>query len=315
MRKILVVDDQPDNVDLLEQALEDAGFDVVTAENGKKAIEEAEKESPEVILLDVMMPEMDGYQACKKLKENPKTRSIPIIFLTANAGERHVIKGLGLGAHDYVTKPFNEGELVARIKVMLRIRDEEKETEQLAVTDPLTGLYNRRFLLERFGEEIARTKRSGNALSCLILDIDYFKKINDAYGHDFGDIVLKGFAEELKSNLRGYDAVVRYGGEEFFVLLPGATIENAQNVAEKIRKTIEKRIFKNDETEINVTVSIGVFGSKGGEALTTSDEYISCADKALYQAKEKSVIGLLMQYRMPCSCLPFWTCIGHRQRP
>ena len=283
--KILVVDDQKDNVELLCQILEDADFNVIPSYNGKEAIIAAEKELPDVILLDIHMPEMDGYEACKILKQNSLTSQIPIVFLTANTAEESVVKGLNLGAYDYVTKPFNEKELLARIKVMARIRASEQKAETMALTDPLTELYNRRFLMQKFEEEISRAKREKKALSCLMLDVDHFKNINDTYGHDAGDEVLKRIAACLKENLRGYDAIVRYGGEEFVVLLPNTEKESAVAVGEKIRIKVAEEKIKSGVHTISITISIGVFGSKGESLLESAEEYISCADKALYLAK------------------------------
>ena len=286
MAKILAVDDQQDNLDLLVQALEDGGYEVATASDGKEAIIKASSESPDVILLDIQMPEMDGYEVCRRLKNDEETKNIPVIFLTANTGEQSVVKGLDLGAYDYVTKPFNEAELLARINVMVRIRSAEKKVEEIALTDNLTGLYNRRFLDKRFEEEISRAKRNVTPLSCFLLDIDFFKKINDTYGHDFGDFVLKEIADVLKNNLRGYDGIVRFGGEEFIVILPGVDADGAKKAAEKIRGKIESHDFTRNDTTHKVTISIGVFSCPSTDMNESIDHYIKSADEALYKAKE-----------------------------
>ncbi|MBU1863066.1 MAG: diguanylate cyclase [Candidatus Omnitrophica bacterium] len=285
MAKILAVDDQEDNLELLSQILEDEDYNVAVARNGKEALEKAGSELPDVILLDINMPEMDGYEVCNRLKQNEKTKDIPVIFLTANTAEQSVVKGLDLGAYDYVTKPFNEKELLARISVMVRIRASEKKMETIAVTDSLTGLYNRRFLYQRFGEEIERARRNATALSCMMIDIDFFKKINDTYGHDVGDFVLKKLADILRTNVRGYDAIVRFGGEEFMVLFPGTTPEQAVEIGKKIRKEVEGCEFKKEEIQLNTSISIGVFGCVGTEVFNDVEKYIKCADEALYAAK------------------------------
>jgi len=285
MAKILAVDDQPDNLELLCQILEENDHEVVLANSGQEAIEKANEERPDVILLDIQMPGMDGFQACEVLKSDEKTNEIPIIFLTAQTGEKNVVKGLDLGAYDYITKPFNERELVSRVAVMLRIRAAEQKIQEMALTDTLTGLYNRRFLYQRFEEEINRAKRSALSLSCLMLDIDFFKKINDTYGHDFGDYVLKELAELLKDNLRGYDAIVRFGGEEFFVLLPGTDLGNAETVAQKLRAKIEEHTFEKDGTQTEVTISVGVYGAPETAILDDAEQYVKNADVALYAAK------------------------------
>jgi diguanylate cyclase (GGDEF)-like protein len=286
MAKILAVDDQPDNLELLCQILEESEHTIVMAQNGNEALAKAREECPDVILLDIQMPQMDGFQVCTLLKKDEKTRDIPIIFLTAQTGEHSVVKGLDLGAYDYITKPFNERELVSRVSVMLRIRAAEKKMENMALTDVLTGLYNRRFLYQRFDEEISRAKRNNNALSCLMLDIDFFKAVNDTHGHLYGDYVLKEVARLLKENLRGYDALVRFGGEEFVVLLPGAECSDAESVAKKIREKIEMHTFKEGEISEKITVSIGVFGCSASAIKEDAEEYIKHADAALYAAKE-----------------------------
>jgi len=285
MAKILAVDDQPDNLELLYQILEEGGHTIIMAHNGREALGKVQEEIPDVILLDIQMPEMDGFQTCEHLKADEKTKDIPIIFLTAQTGEQNVVKGLDLGAYDYITKPFNERELISRVSVMLRIREAEKKIETMALTDTLTGLYNRRFLYQRFGEEISRAKRGGYALACLMLDIDFFKTVNDSHGHDFGDFVLKELAQLLKENLRGYDAIVRFGGEEFVVLLPGAEIADAERVANKIRGIIGEYEFKKDDISLKVTISIGVYGCNSDAINEEPEHYIKCADDALYTAK------------------------------
>lgn len=286
MAKILAVDDQPDNLELLCQILEDGGHTIILAHNGNEALVVARDELPDVILLDIQMPQMDGFQVCRALKEDETTKEIPIIFLTAQTGEQNIVKGLDLGAYDYITKPFNERELISRVSVMLRIRTAEKKMEKMALTDALTGLYNRRFLYQRFEEEISRAKRNQHALSCLMLDIDYFKAVNDRHGHVFGDYVLKEVARILKENLRGYDALVRFGGEEFVVLLPGAELSNAEIVAQKIREKIEAHDFQDGEISEKITISVGVFGCAPTAISDKAEKYIKHADEALYAAKE-----------------------------
>lgn len=286
MTKILAVDDQPDNLDLLLEILEENNFEVILAKNGKEALVQAEAERPDVILLDIHMPEMDGYQTCDELKKRDITKDIPVIFLTANTSEESLVKGLDLGAYDYVTKPFNEKELLARINVMVRIRETEQKKTQMAVTDQLTGLYNRRHLEKRFKEEVSRAKRDGLPISCILMDIDYFKSINDTYGHDAGDFVLKELGGALKQNFREYDTVVRYGGEEFVVLLPSSRADDAVKKARELRKAIEEKDFVYSEQKIIVTLSIGVYGCEKDNCEDNLEDFIKAADGALYAAKK-----------------------------
>ncbi len=286
MSKILIVDDSEDSVFLLSQLLQELQYEVVTAFNGLEGIRAAEREKPELILLDVEMPLMNGFEVCERLRGNPATKDIPIIFLTANTKEEDVVRGLELGGDDYVTKPFNLRVLEARIRTALRAREAKQRIEELALTDPLTGLYNRRFFARRLEEEISRAKRNGTSVALLMLDIDHFKMINDTFGHDFGDQVLKGIASTLRSCFRMHDAVVRYGGEEFVVLLGDASEAGARRAGEKIREEVERQAFYAGGAPVSVTVSVGVFGTSGGALLQEAGEYTGNADVALYEAKE-----------------------------
>jgi two-component system, cell cycle response regulator len=286
MTKVLAVDDKKDNLDLLSQILEDGNYQVLTAINGKDAIALAEREIPDVILLDVQLPEMDGFEVCRILKQKDATKDIPVIFLTAyRSGDEQVVKGLDVGAYDYITKPYSDNELLARVGVMVRIRDTEKKIEEMSLTDFLTNLYNRRYLYKKFEEEISRAQRGATPLSCMMLDIDFFKKVNDTYGHDFGDFVLIEMANILRNNLRVYDIITRIGGEEFMVVLPSTDLVNAKIAAKKIREKVEEYDFKKDEKAVKLTVSIGVFGCPGNQIVTDVDKYIKYADQALYNAK------------------------------
>ncbi len=286
MAKILVVDDQPDNLELLQKVLENAEYKVIKAVCGEEAISHAVQDKPDVIVLDVQLPEMDGFEVCRILKDKDETRNIPIIFLTAYlTGEQNIAKGLELGAYDYISKPFNDCELLARVGVMMKIRESEKRIENISLTDFLTGLYNRRYLYRKFSEEISLARRKHLPLSCLMFDIDHFKNINDTHGHDTGDYVLIKIARVLEAQLRAYDTIVRYGGEEFIVILPMTSEDEAQGIAEKVRQAIENNQFKQRDETIPVTISIGLFNCDKYHLLDDVDEYIRNADQALYAAK------------------------------
>ncbi|MBU1863064.1 MAG: diguanylate cyclase [Candidatus Omnitrophica bacterium] len=301
MARAVIADDSPFLLKQLERLLKKNNIEIVgMAANGEEALEQATSELPDVILLDINMPVMDGYETCQHLKQSEKTKNIPIIFLTGSKAEEDIVTGLTIGAQGYITKPYNEKELIARINVAAKIRTSEKEIETLALTDALTGLYNRRFLLQRFKEEIERTGRHASGLSCMMLDIDYFKKINDTYGHDVGDFVLKEIADVLRTNVREYDTVARFGGEEFMVLIPGAAPVHALEIGEKIRKKVEEHELKKDDEKISVTVSIGVFGCMGIPILDDIEQYIKCADEALYVAKIRGRNRIVtIQYESP----------------
>lgn len=443
--RILIVDDELDLRTNLEVALKKEGFDVVTAENGNEALEIARIERPDIMLLDVMMPGMDGYEVCKSMKENSETENTCIIFLTAKDMVSSKVKGLDKGADDYITKPFSYDELLARVRAMCRILDyraklesmvefsnalniiqmetlvktlqdrvtdifnvelfsicmydeksrklsplvnnhpesesihadgiplgdtpfmktviEEKrivyvsdfgssdystppergkygdeyalgiplmiggevigvlnlngngkgffekpdfaylrlgaehiasslsnaiqyqKIQEMAVRDGLTNLYNHRYFYERLAEEWERTLRYGKPISIILLDIDYFKKINDSYGHLSGDMALRELAKMLKKHLRLVDVVARYGGEEFAIMLPETVKEEALPVAERIRKDVEGTAFKGEKKTIRFTISAGVEDTKNPK-VKKSEDVVRLADKKLYKAKD-----------------------------
>ncbi|MBD3386238.1 diguanylate cyclase [candidate division KSB1 bacterium] len=297
--KILVVDDIPVNVQLLETHLISAGYNTMVANNGEEALEKVKQDEPDLILLDVMMPKMDGFETCKKLKNSQKTRHIPVIMVTALNEIADKIKGIESGADEFITKPFNKMELLARVKSLLRIKflydelqDKVKQLEQakerlreLAVTDGLTQLHNYRYFKEYITRELRRAQRHKNDVSLIMLDIDFFKHYNDTHGHLAGDQVLRTIASLMKKNIRDIDFAARYGGEEFTIVLSQTDKPGAGIVAEKIRKLVEEHPFEFQEKQPNgnLTISMGVatFPRDG----KTTDELIHSADRRLYQAK------------------------------
>jgi len=288
--KILVIDDLAYDVTALKMILEHAGYQVSSAENGEQGLKKCLEIEPDGILLDIQLPDMDGFEICRRLKEDARTTGIPVVFLTAHYhDEASLIRGLNLGANDYINKPFNKEELLARVGVMVRIRRSQENLLKLSLTDELTGLGNRRFLLTRLEEEFERCRRAGNLLSCFMLDIDHFKLLNDTYGHQYGDRVLKELSEILREQMRKADVVGRYGGEEFLVVLAVNWKEEALRVAERIRRAVAETQFESDcETGENVlvTVSLGVAECLPAEQDSPPhDELIRRADQALYEAK------------------------------
>lgn len=282
---ILVVDDEEANLYALRLILESKGYRCLEASSGPEALEIAEASNPDVILLDIHMPEMDGYEVCRRLKENARTRHIPIVFLTARYRDHEEIaRGLDAGAYDYVTKPFSAPELMARLGVMVRIRRAEDAARQASLTDSLTGLYNRRLLHQRLEEEMARSLRYGAPLSCVMLDLDHFKAVNDSFGHAVGDDVLSQVAAILRRHIRRSDIAVRYGGEEFVLVLFSSAADNARYVAERIRCDVESHEFLAGDTKLKITVSVGI-ASFPFEGVETTDDLMRRADSALYQAK------------------------------
>jgi two-component system cell cycle response regulator len=245
----------------------------------------------DLILCDVEMPRMDGFKFIGMVKAREEVKNIPILLLTGNEERESKIRGLEQGACDYITKPFDPGELMARVKVHLEIKalqDKLREANELLLkisyTDHLTGLYNRRHLMEILDKEFMRAKRNGNSFSLVILDADHFKRINDKYGHQAGDNVLAVIASVFRKELRCYDTAARYGGEEFIALIPDSHADEAARVAERIRKAIESTTFAGDKADLRVTVSLGVaqYPAAGVDSIET---LIREADKALYRAK------------------------------
>lgn len=294
---ILVADDEPVNRALIERRLQREGYSVLTARNGSEAVEKAESALPDLVILDVMMPEMDGMEACRRIKENEATRDIPVIFLSARDETDMKVSGLTLGANDYISKPFKAEELLARVSVAIRLKQERDRlrmnaeeaheraevAQERAMTDPLTGLLNRYGLQHVLAREHAESRRYTRPLSCLMVDLDNFKKVNDTYGHAIGDLALQQIANILREAVRRSDTVFRYGGEEFLVLLPETDLEGATALAEKIRSSTSLRPFGDGERIFNLTLSAGASTLRDDES---GNDMIARADMALYHAKE-----------------------------
>ena len=304
---ILIVDDNPANIVVLGKLLE-KNYTIVVANNGKKAIEIARQKPPDMILLDIMMPEMDGFEVCSILKSHPKTAAIPVIFITALSEKEDIIKGFEVGGQDYITKPFNAQELYLRIETHLEIinshkrlqeyseelkeknvelSDMMKKLDKLVRLDTLTELANRRCMMERLNEEAARSSRTGKPFAIAIVDIDDFKSVNDNYGHDCGDKVLISFASILKDNVRRADTASRWGGEEFLILFPETNINAAEMACEKIRKKIADTVidYPEEQIKLKVTATFGVSDYRNSSSI---NEMLIAADKALYQGKTSS---------------------------
>lgn len=298
-QRILVVDDHPDNVEIIDARLSSRGYLIESACNGQEALEKVYQDPPQLILLDVMMPLMDGFEVSRRIRGDSSLPYIPIILVTARGETQDKVEGLDAGADDYLTKPINFPELEARVRSMLRIKKlqdeldrQNKELEEvnerlrrLSITDGLTGLFNHRHVHELLHEEHERIKRSGQHLAVVMLDLDRFKLLNDTHGHPTGDLVLAETARILRENAREIDMVGRYGGEEFITLLPGAEEEAAALFAERVRVAVENFVFRDEGKEIRMTVSAGVASGREGD-YDTPDELIKRADKALYAAKE-----------------------------
>ena len=298
--RILVVDDVPVNIQLLVTYLAAEGYDVVSAKDGYDAMKAVKEHQPDLILLDVMMPKMNGFKVCEVIKSDDATKFIPVILVTALNELEDKVKGMNSGADDFLAKPFNKLELLVRVRSLLRIKhlhDElqekvielqrtKEELRQLAITDGLTGLYNYRYFKEQLLQELKRAQRYSLNTAVVMIDIDHFKQYNDKNGHPAGDVVLKGIARLLKDNIRNIDLAARYGGEEFSLILIETDKPSAKIVSEKIRKLVEDYGFayESSQPDGKLTISTGVatFPEDGEDF----DTLVSKADQRLYRAKE-----------------------------
>lgn len=286
---ILVVDDDPTNIMLLSHILKKSNYRVGQASSGRECLAYVEEAKPDLIILDIRMPEMDGFETCRRLKERPDVADVPVMFLTAEGrSDENVEAGFGAGAIDYITKPFSRADVLARIQLVLKQRQAEQTYRAMATKDPLTGLDNRRSLQERLNEMLSNATRHDRPLAVAMVDLDKFKSVNDTYGHDFGDQVLIGFAEMLRTKSRMEDVVCRFGGEEFVVAMPDTTLDTARSVAERLRIAWEQTTFQTPNgRDIHVTASFGVARAEQGEGPADMDSVLKRADIALYAAKHQ----------------------------
>lgn len=286
---VLIVDDTPMNIQVLSGMLSKE-YEVRIATRGDKALEIARSDMPpDLILLDIMMPEMDGYEVCKQLKADPNTAEIPVMFVTAKSEIEDETYGFSLGAVDYITKPFHLPIVQARVQTHLRMRKQAKLLEEYAFLDPLTHISNRRKFELHFEEEWRRALRNKEPLSLFMIDIDFFKGYNDSLGHGEGDICLQKVATSIvQSCSRGGELAARYGGEEFIVLLPHCNEEAAHQSAENIRQAVEAMQISHPTSTVSphVTVSIGYATANPVDKTVDMKSLTKLADDGLYYAKE-----------------------------
>lgn len=295
---ILLVEDNKGQATIIKEFLEKNGYHVIWVEEGMSAFKIAKTQDLDLILLDRVLPDIDGNEISRWLKLDPSTRSIPIIMLTAKDAIADKVAGLEAGADDYLPKPFNESELNARIYVHLRKKSQQDELKQknrqledmltkvesLAIMDSLTGLYNRRRFETILANEVKRALRYQIPLSCMMIDVDHFKKVNDARGHQEGDAVLREIAQRIQASIREVDTAARWGGEEFTILSPNTPKENAKLVAARILKAVSQRPF-DGFCDQQITVSIGI-ASMPTPSIDSQDKLVNAADVALYEAKK-----------------------------
>ncbi|HEX5670267.1 MAG TPA: diguanylate cyclase [Sulfuricurvum sp.] len=277
---ILIVDDVPTNVQALALLLkEDYGIKVATG--GARALELASQEPiPDLILLDVQMPDMNGYDVLKLLKENSDTADIPIIFVTGKDSAEDEEYGLAMGAVDYIVKPIRPSIVKARVKTHTMLKKQHDTLVSIAMRDQLTGLYNRHYLSDALSKKMAQAKRHGEALAMIMIDIDHFKNVNDTFGHLIGDLILKAVAEVLLTSARKEDIAARFGGEEFVLVLDNCTADDALIKAELLRSKVQAL----KPEGIEVTASFGV--AQLDASIDHYENLLKNADTALYTAKE-----------------------------
>jgi diguanylate cyclase (GGDEF)-like protein len=278
---VLVVDDEPDKRLLLAFALENEGYTVFTADDGVEGLQAVETHQPDLIVTDVMMPRMDGYEMVRRVRSNPQTKFIPVIIQSAARVEgRDVRLGSEVGALGYMTDPTDLDLLRARARTLLELKRYLDSCQEAAFTDHLTGLANRRRFERQLEREVARTERYGHPFCLLLVDIDDFKDVNDTYGHEAGDEVLRRVANVIQSGTRGIDTGARIGGDEFAVILPETPLARGMEVAERLRSAIAAL---DGEPHGPVTASLGV--AELPACARTQDELRAAADGALYEAK------------------------------
>jgi two-component system cell cycle response regulator len=283
--KILVADDDAVSRRLLEVTLKKWGYDVVVAEDGDKAWEVLQREdAPQLAILDWVMPGMDGPEICREVRALGDQRYIYLLLLTAKSEKEDLVKGMEAGADDFLSKPFDAQELRARLRAGIRILELQETLRVQAMHDSLTGLWNRAATLDFLRRELNRGKRQGTPVTVVMADIDHFKRINDTHGHLAGDVVLREVAQRLSSSVRGYDVTGRFGGEEFLIVLPGCTIQDAVDKAESLRACINQEPVDTPEGPIPVTLSLGV-AVRDGAVKVDPDSLLRAADAALYRAK------------------------------
>lgn len=280
--KVLVAEDDRDKRQLLTIALEREGYEVCAVDDGLEALDAVETFQPDLIITDVIMPQLDGYELARRLRENPQTRFIPIIIQTAARWDADdVRRSAEVGALGYVTDPTDLSLLLAHARTLLEFKEYLDSCEEAAFTDHLTGLANRRRFERQLAREVARTRRYGHPFCLLMIDIDRFKEINDTFGHTAGDEVIRRVAKILQSSTRGIDVAARIGGDEFAIILPETRFEAGLEVAERLRQAIKSARMPDDVETVTASFGVAEFPASAADEIGL----FKCADAALYEAK------------------------------
>ena len=301
--RLLIVDDHPISLRLAELTFA-PHFEVITADSGAVALALCKQQAPDLVLLDIDMPGMDGFEVCRQLKGNEATRDIAVIFLTAQTDEAQETKALGMFAVDFIAKPLNAALSLARVNTHLLVKLQADAIRKLVFLDGLSGIYNRRFFDQQLVMEMARSVRNGSPLALILRDVDFFKRFNDHYGHQAGDDCLREIAAALKASLRRpADLVTRYGSEEFACILPETDFSGAMSIARLLEDRVRKKFIPHCRSEVDtvVTISLGV-AVRSGLTPNQATELLATADEQLYHAKHTGrgrACGRLMVAQAP----------------
>jgi len=291
--RILVIEDRPESVAWFQSALEPAN-EVSAVDSFEEAVVRVRGGDYDLIVVSLGLRGFDGLRLCSQLRSLPEGRNVPILVLVSEGDRRKLNQALEMGVNDYLTRPVDKNELIARVRTNLRrkryadrLRHNVQLSLEMAITDQLTGLHNRRYMSRHLDNLVTNAQKTNKPLAFLIMDIDHFKSVNDTYGHDIGDEVLREFASRISASVRGIDLACRYGGEEFVVVMPDTDFDFAMMVAERLRKGVEEKAFEisRDPGKLNITISIGIASSeKEGD---TAEALLHRADQALYRAKRE----------------------------